>query len=163
MYNYTVMISYWGKLTCVPSVPTTQMYFSGTVTQFWDTSTILLAFRIPKPNALLTQNPAPFFLQPGLSFREEYSAVHVMICCISRHVRLGLKQYILSFIPSHSQQFFDILTFNFSVQHNGFFIDFKSIRNSGLYKQTKYKQSIKGSKTERKKIVISTQNQVKIS
>lgn len=137
------------------------MYFSGTVTQFWDTSTILLAFRIPKPNALLTQNPAPFFLQPGLSFREEYSAVHVMICCISRHVRLGLKQYILSFIPSHSQQFFDILTFNFSVQHNGFFIDFKSIRNSGLYKLTKYKQSIKGSKTERK--VISTQNQVKIS
>lgn len=105
-YNYAVLISYWGKLICVPSVPTTQMYFSGTVTQFWDTSTILLAFRIPYPNALLTQNPAPFFLQPGLSFREEYSAVHVMICCISRHVRLGLKQFILSFIPSHSQKYF---------------------------------------------------------
>ena len=93
-----VQIAYCGKFIWLASVPTTHWYFSGTVTQFWETSTMLLAFKIPNPNALLTQKPAPFFLQPALFFREEYSAVHVIRCCMSRHVRFGLKRQTTNFL-----------------------------------------------------------------
>ena len=107
-----VQIAYCGKFIWLASVPTTHWYFSGTVTQFCETSTMLLAFKIPNPNALLTQKPAPFFLQPALFFREEYSAVHVIRCCMSRHVRFGLKRQTTNFLFVLLESCLFSLTFN---------------------------------------------------
>lgn len=68
--------------------------FSGTLCQLLGsaTSTIFSAFKSPNPKAVLTQNPAPFIIHPLLSIKDEYSAVQVIICCMSLHVMSGLQQ-----------------------------------------------------------------------
>ena len=83
--------TYIGRFELI-DVITEQMYLSGTRRQLrgFATATMRAAFRSPKPKAEFTMYPAPFLNQPELSFREEYSDVHVIMCCISLHVRSGL-------------------------------------------------------------------------
>lgn len=87
-YSWTVTYLDW-KVSSL----TIQSFFSGTCFHMTGSarSTRALALRRPKPNRLLTINPAPFLFQPGLLDRGSYSEVQTTMCCRSLQVRSGLR------------------------------------------------------------------------
>lgn len=68
-----------------------QLCLSGTVVQLAAVLTKANAFISPEPNLVLNHSPAAFFCQPGLLATGAGSEVQTIRCCVSLHVKSGLK------------------------------------------------------------------------